>query len=224
MALARALYPLQELPQRSSVTPPNLLEVGASLIFFLATGLGGCASVLASFADQWPARMSRTKKCGLPKTNKRPPRKRPLRKVPERQERRLVTPAGAHPGSCSGPAASGGAEAEAASAGQRGKRARDAAAMGEPANEKEEAVLAAGVPKKPRVDLDLHKKHAVCLVLDYSSQYTQLIARRVRENGVYSMLLPGDVTLVRERLLCSAFAPNVAVCSSAPELGHTSSA
>ena len=85
--------------------------------------------------------------------------------------------------------------------GQRGKRARDAAAMGEPANEKEEAVLAAGVPMKPRVDLDLHKKHAVCLVLDYGSQYTQLIARRVRENGVYSMLLPGDVTLVRDREL-----------------------
>lgn len=28
-------------------------------------------------------------------------------------------------------------------------------------------------------------------------QYTQLIARRVRENGVLSMLMPGDVTMVR---------------------------
>ncbi len=51
--------------------------------------------------------------------------------------------------------------------------------------------------KKPRLDLQLHKQHSICLVLDFGSQYTQLIARRVRENGVYSMLLPGDVTLVR---------------------------
>jgi len=48
----------------------------------------------------------------------------------------------------------------------------------------------------PKVSLQLHKTHAVCLVLDYGSQYTQLIARRVREQNVYSMLLPGDVTLV----------------------------
>jgi hypothetical protein len=39
-------------------------------------------------------------------------------------------------------------------------------------------------------------KHSVCLVLDYGSQYTQLIARRIRENGVLSMLLPGDASLV----------------------------
>lgn len=43
-------------------------------------------------------------------------------------------------------------------------------------------------------------KHSVCLVLDYGSQYTQLIARRVRENGVLSMLLPGDVPMVRHTL------------------------
>ena len=64
-------------------------------------------------------------------------------------------------------------------------------------NPKEEALVDCAPPKKPRVDLNLHKKHSVCLVLDYGSQYTQLIARRIRENGVYSMLLPGDVTLVR---------------------------
>jgi hypothetical protein len=63
--------------------------------------------------------------------------------------------------------------------------------------------------KKARVDssvkLSLHKGHSVCLVLDFGSQYTQLIARRVRENGVYSMLLPGDATLVRisvNQILC----------------------
>jgi len=45
----------------------------------------------------------------------------------------------------------------------------------------------------------IFSRHSVCLVLDYGSQYTQLIARRVRENGVLSMLLPGDVTMVRPR-------------------------
>lgn len=40
-------------------------------------------------------------------------------------------------------------------------------------------------------------EHDTCLVLDYGSQYTQLIARRIREKGVYSMLLPGDAEMVR---------------------------
>lgn len=39
-------------------------------------------------------------------------------------------------------------------------------------------------------------EHDTCLVLDYGSQYTQLIARRIREKGVYSMLLPGDAEMV----------------------------
>lgn len=47
-----------------------------------------------------------------------------------------------------------------------------------------------------RVDLQIHKQHSICMVLDYGSQYTQLIARRVRENNVCSLLLPGDATLV----------------------------
>jgi hypothetical protein len=38
--------------------------------------------------------------------------------------------------------------------------------------------------------------HATILVLDYGSQYTQLIARRIRDQNVLSMLVPGDVTLV----------------------------
>ena len=52
-------------------------------------------------------------------------------------------------------------------------------------------------PKMAALAAGVFAHHSVCLVLDYGSQYTQLIARRVRDNGVLSMLMPGDVTLVR---------------------------
>jgi len=51
------------------------------------------------------------------------------------------------------------------------------------------------------------------LFLDFGSQYTQLIARRVREAGVYSEILPWDVNpqMIRD------FAPNGIVLSGGPE-------
>ncbi|GAB4817296.1 hypothetical protein N2152v2_004342 [Parachlorella kessleri] len=58
--------------------------------------------------------------------------------------------------------------------------------------------------------------HSVCLVLDYGSQYTQLIARRIRENGVLSMLMPGDATMERIR----SVQPKVVILSGGPNSVH----
>lgn len=51
------------------------------------------------------------------------------------------------------------------------------------------------------------------LILDFGSQYTQLIARRVREIGVYCEILPYDV----EPSAITAFIPNGIILSGGPE-------
>ena len=51
------------------------------------------------------------------------------------------------------------------------------------------------------------------LVLDFGSQYTQLIARRVREAGVYSEIHPWDMN--REAM--RDFAPSGIILSGGPE-------
>ena len=51
------------------------------------------------------------------------------------------------------------------------------------------------------------------LILDFGSQYTQLIARRVREVGVYSEIHPWDV----DAEFIEAFAPQGIVLSGGPE-------
>ncbi|MCG8668323.1 MAG: GMP synthase (glutamine-hydrolyzing), partial [Pseudomonadales bacterium] len=58
---------------------------------------------------------------------------------------------------------------------------------------------------------DIHAQRI--LILDFGSQYTQLIARRVREIGVYCELHPFDMS--DEDI--KAFAPNAVILSGGPE-------
>ena len=51
------------------------------------------------------------------------------------------------------------------------------------------------------------------LILDFGSQYTQLIARRVRESKVYSEIYPYDISI--ERIV--AFSPDAIILSGGPE-------
>src|SRR5213083_2339307 len=52
----------------------------------------------------------------------------------------------------------------------------------------------------------------LCLILDFGSQYTQLIARRVRELAVYSEIHSCDISLEKIR----AMAPKAIVLSGGP--------
>ncbi len=58
---------------------------------------------------------------------------------------------------------------------------------------------------------DLHNDRI--LILDFGSQYTQLIARRVRELGVYCEIYPWDIAVDR----ISAFLPKGIILSGGPE-------
>ena len=54
------------------------------------------------------------------------------------------------------------------------------------------------------------------LIIDFGSQYTQLIARRIREAGVYCEILPFDVDPLR----IEQFAPKGIILSGGPESVH----
>ena len=63
--------------------------------------------------------------------------------------------------------------------------------------------------QKKSGDIHAHK----ILILDFGSQYTQLIARRVRELGVYCEIQPWDVDAER----MAAFKPQGIILSGGPE-------
>src|SRR5690606_24209195 len=58
---------------------------------------------------------------------------------------------------------------------------------------------------------DIHAQRV--LILDFGSQYTQLIARRVREIGVYCEIRPFDM----DEAEIKAFAPRGIILSGGPE-------
>ena len=65
------------------------------------------------------------------------------------------------------------------------------------------------IPAMEKTDIHAHR----VLILDFGGQYTQLIARRVRECGVYSEIHPWD--MAEEAL--RAYAPDGVVLSGGPE-------
>jgi GMP synthase (glutamine-hydrolysing) len=71
--------------------------------------------------------------------------------------------------------------------------------------------VSAASPADPAAAQDV-AAHRI-LILDFGSQYTQLIARRVREAGVYSEILPWDIAADAIR----SFAPDGIILSGGPE-------
>jgi GMP synthase (glutamine-hydrolysing) len=67
----------------------------------------------------------------------------------------------------------------------------------------------AGPASAPHPDIHAHR----ILILDFGAQYTQLIARRVRELGVYCEIHPWDMSDAEVR----AFAPRGVILSGGPE-------
>src|SRR5579872_6055420 len=73
------------------------------------------------------------------------------------------------------------------------------------------ATAAQTFPTAPEAQADIHA-HRI-LILDFGAQYTQLIARRVRESGVYCEIHPWDITDDEVR----NFKPRGIILSGGPE-------
>ena len=58
------------------------------------------------------------------------------------------------------------------------------------------------------------------LILDFGSQYTQLIARRVREQGVYSEIVPGTTPIAE----IARRGPRALILSGSPASGYRTQA
>ena len=56
-------------------------------------------------------------------------------------------------------------------------------------------------------------RHEKILILDFGAQYTQLIARRVREANVYCEIHPGTISVDKIR----SIAPKAIVLSGGPQ-------
>jgi len=67
----------------------------------------------------------------------------------------------------------------------------------------------AAAARRTHADIHAHR----ILILDFGAQYTQLIARRIRELGVYCEIYPWDVSDAQVR----AFAPRGVILSGGPE-------
>ena len=68
------------------------------------------------------------------------------------------------------------------------------------------------MPSQRKMNVDAVSAAEAVVILDYGSQYTQLIARAARERGVRSEILPGDAALARVQ----AAAPGAVVLSGGP--------
>ena len=66
----------------------------------------------------------------------------------------------------------------------------------------------------------MNAPHELIIILDFGSQYTQLIARRVRELGVYSEVVSGTTPIEEIR----AKRPSALILSGSPASGYRAEA
>ena len=59
----------------------------------------------------------------------------------------------------------------------------------------------------------INHKSSLIIIIDFGSQYTKLIARRVRDSGVYSIVEPNNISV--ERII--KINPNGIILSGGPE-------